>query len=130
MRPLLYSLIAVFVVVCALNTFFIQNKIEFNTYTRPVGALIIVAYCMSYIIKTGTEEHKWTDDSFNWVNSGLLLYYASGVVMFMFNNYFLKLDIWAMLIWIIIDTILLIEYILFAAGFYKCKSPTTTIQLY
>ncbi|PAW95299.1 hypothetical protein CKK33_18045 [Mucilaginibacter sp. MD40] len=128
-RPLLYALIALFTIACTFNTFFIQNKIEYNSYTRPVGALIIVLYCMSYIIKTGTEERKWTEDSFNWINSGLLLYYASGVVMFMFNNYLLKWDTWALVIWTIIDTILLIEYILFAIGFYKCKLPTTTIQL-
>ncbi|WP_292971084.1 MnhB domain-containing protein [Mucilaginibacter sp.] len=129
LRPALYILIGVFSIICILNTVYIQNKIELNTYTRPIGALIIVLYCMSYIIKTGTEERKWTEDSFNWVNAGLLIYYASGVVMFMFNNYFLTLSTWSLMIWAIIDTILLIEYILFAIGFYKCKLPTTTTPL-
>jgi hypothetical protein len=118
-RPYLYVLIIIFAAVCAFNAIFIQNKIEFNTYTRPVGALLIVMFCMAYIIKTGTVETRWADNNFNWVNIGFLLYYSAGLVMFTFSNYFLKATSLALLIWTIHDTILITEYILFAVGFYN-----------
>ncbi|RFZ90304.1 hypothetical protein D0C36_21130 [Mucilaginibacter conchicola] len=114
-----YALIITFAAVCAYNAIFIQNKVEFNTYTRPVGALLIIAFCMNYIIKTGTLESKWTDNNFNWINIGLLLYYSAGLIMFTFSNYFLKLNTLTLTIWTIHDTILITEYILFGIGFYK-----------
>ncbi|MBL4674889.1 MAG: hypothetical protein JKY70_01575 [Mucilaginibacter sp.] len=115
----LYALIAVFGLICTIDLVFIQNKLEFNTYTRPVGALIIIGLCMGYIINTSTVESKWTDNSFNWVNTGLLLYYSGGLIMFTFSNYFLKPTLLTLLIWTIHNSILIVEYILFAIGFRK-----------
>lgn len=126
----IYLLIIIFDAWCTINYLFIQNKIEFNTYKRPIAAFIIVAFCMYYVTKNGTEERRWSDDNFNWVNTGLLMYYAVGVVVFISFNFFLKLNIFTEIIWAFHNTILLIEYILFAIGFYKCRLQTTTISRY
>ena len=123
----MYILIFLFDAFCIINYLFIQNKIEFNTYTRPIGAFVVVVFCMCYIIKNGNEEKKWTDDNFNWINTGLLMYYAVGFVVFISFNFFLKRSIFTDIVWTFHDTVLLIEYILFAIGFSKCRSQTTTI---
>ncbi|RFZ90303.1 hypothetical protein D0C36_21125 [Mucilaginibacter conchicola] len=126
-RVSIYILVAVFAALCTFNQVFIQNKIEFNTYTRPIGALIIVAFCMAYTIKNSSNLRPWAADSFNWVNTGILIFYAVGFFMFVSYNFFLKRTLFSDIIWGLIDTILIIEYILFAIGFSKCRSQTTTI---
>ena len=126
-RSAIYILILCFAVACTANSIFVQNKIEFNTYARPIGALIIVGFCMTYIIKTGTIESKWSDNNFNWINTGLLLYYSAGLVMFTFSNYFLKPSTLTLIIWTIHDTILTVEYVLFGIGFYKIGTAAKTL---
>jgi hypothetical protein len=124
----IYVVIALFAALCTFNQVFIQNKIEFNSYTRPIGAFIIIAFCMAYTIKNSNNEKAWASDSFNWINTGILLYYAVGFFMFVSYNFFLARNIFSEIMWTLLDTALLIEYILFAIGFSKCKSLTTTIQ--
>lgn len=127
-RPYMYFMVAIFDIFCVINYFFIQNKIEFNTYSRPICAFIIVAFCMGYVIKKGADEKKWTDDNFNWINAGLLMYYAVGFIIFIFFNFFLERNIFTDIVWTFHDTILIIEYVLFAIGFSKCRSQITITQ--
>ncbi|MES2267372.1 MAG: hypothetical protein V4520_11455 [Bacteroidota bacterium] len=114
-----------FTTLCIVNFFFIQNKIEFNTYTRPIGAIIIIIYSLLFILKQQNEEQKWGDNIYNWVNAGILLYFASCLFMFIFSNYLLASPDVSRTVWAIHDTVLIFEYLLIAVGFYKCRTPQT-----
>ncbi|MBD1383754.1 hypothetical protein IDJ75_00570 [Mucilaginibacter rigui] len=123
----IYALIAVFTVLCIINYLFIQNKIEFNTYTRPLEAIIIIVYSMLFILKQNNEEQNWGDDAYNWINAGILIYFASCLFMFIFSNYLLGAGkLINRIVWGAHDTILLLQYILFAVGLYKCKTQRIT----
>lgn len=119
----IYVLIAAFTVLCIINYLFIQNKIEFNTYTRPLEAIIIIVYSMLFILKQNNEEQNWGDNVYNWINAGILIYFASCLFMFIFSNYLLSAGkLINRIVWSAHDTILMLQYILFAIGFYKCKT--------
>ncbi|MBB5395735.1 small-conductance mechanosensitive channel [Mucilaginibacter sp. AK015] len=126
-QNMMYVAIAVFTILCIVNFLFIQNKIEFNTYTRPVGAIILIIYSLLYISKQNNEEGNWGDNMYNWINAGILIYLASCLFMFIFSNYLLNAGQHVnQVVWSVHDTILILEYVLFAVGFYKCKTQPIT----
>lgn len=126
-RNIIYLVVAVFTVLCIVNFLFIQNKIEFNTYTRSTGAIVLIVYSLLFILKQNNEEQNWGDNVYNWINAGILLYLASCLFMFIFSNYLLNAGAHInRIVWGTHDTILIIEYILFAVGFYKCKTQQIT----
>ncbi|MEB0302895.1 hypothetical protein [Mucilaginibacter sp. 5C4] len=124
-RNIFIVLMVGFTTLCVINYFFIQNKIEFNTYTRPLGAIIIIAYSLLFILKNQNDEESWGDNIYNWINAGILLYFASCLFMFIFSNYLLESPDISRLVWAIHDTVLIFEYTLFAVGFYKCRAQQT-----
>jgi hypothetical protein len=126
-QNVIYLVIVVFIILCIVNYLFIQNKIEFNTYTRSTGAIVLIIYSLLFILKQNNEEQNWGDNIYNWINAGILLYLASCLFMFIFSNYLLSAgDHINKIVWGTHDTILIIEYILFAVGFYKCKTQQIT----
>ncbi|MFD0765568.1 hypothetical protein ACFQZI_11960 [Mucilaginibacter lutimaris] len=128
-RGIFLGLIIGFTALCIVNFLFIQNKIEFNTYTRPLGAIIIIVYSLLFILKQQNDEQSWGGNIYNWINTGILLYFASCLFMFIFSNYLLASPDISRLVWAIHDTILIFEYLLIAVGFYKCRTRQT-ISLY
>ena len=126
-QNIIYVIISVFTVLCIVNYLFIQNKIEFNTYTRPLEAIIIIVYSMLYILGQNNDEQNWGDNIYNWVNTGILLYFASCLFMFIFSNYLINAGKSInKAVWSAHDTLLVLQYILFAVGFYKCKTHRIT----
>jgi len=123
-KTIIYVTAGVFVLFCLINTIFLQHPGILNTYARSVGAILIIVYSMLYFLKFGNnDEETWTDIGFNWICSALLIYYASCLFMFIFSNYLLTASkTVVMIVWGGHDTILMLEYILFAVGFYKCRS--------
>jgi hypothetical protein len=125
-------LIFAFTVLCVLNVLFIQKSTLFNTYTRSLGAIIIIGYCIISFNKQSLLDHdySWGAISFNWINTGLLIYYTGCFFTFVFSNYLLSSSsLLNLIIWNIDNTFLLVEYILFGVAFYKCRKQPT-ISLY
>lgn len=117
-------LIIMFTIACIINFVFIQKNIEFNTYTRSLEAIIIIGYNIilfsrqSYI----DADYNWSSMSLNWINTGILVYYSSCLLVFTFSNYLLNAGKFINnVIWNTHATITVLQYILFSIGFYKCK---------
>lgn len=128
-KKIIYAITGVFTIFCIYNTFFIQNAMEMNSYARSVDALILILYSMLFFLNNNTDlEQKWSDDSTNWIATGILLYYASSLFMFIFFKSVAKPGFMTNVIWVVHNTILIIEYILFAVGFHKCR-PQQTISI-
>ncbi|MBV9988779.1 MAG: hypothetical protein JO301_13965 [Chitinophagaceae bacterium] len=129
-KTVVWSLMILFPVACIVNWLFLQNSSNFNTYTRSIEAIIIIgvsAYCW-VSSSAETVRMRWTDNPVNWVISGLLLYFASALFLFLFSNYLLantqtKADdpIWD-IVWVTHGFLLVIMYILFGIGFIKSKN--------
>lgn len=125
-KNIIYSIAVVFVVFCIYNSLFIQKAMIINSYTRSVDAIILIVYSMLYFLKSNDDlETQWSQQVNNWMVAGILLYYASSLFMFIFFNYLLIPDQMSFIIWGIHNTILIIEYILFAIGYSKCRQHQT-----
>jgi hypothetical protein len=110
---------------CLVNFIFLQSIYTFNTYTRPVGAILLILLCMGYWWESGNEEEPltWRANPHNWFVSGILLYFSSSLFLFVFSNYLtahssLESNI---LVWNIHATLVLIMYLIFTLGFLNVK---------
>ena len=125
-RKYILFLVAGFTVFCCINFIFIQGPGHYNSYSRPVEAIIFIALSMFYFWNSGNEAPagNWTDAPLNWVVSGVLLYFSSAFFLFIFSNlvvskYNLSIN---ELVWNIHATLVVIMYLLFAIGFSKYKT--------
>jgi hypothetical protein len=106
----------IFPIVCVINFCFFQSIFEFNTYTRPLGALIIILFTGAYLaIQSSIKKPELVTRSGRLVASGFMIYFCSSLFQFIFSNIVSKnvsRDI-KMLIWDIHGTFILIMYLLF-----------------
>lgn len=92
----------VFPVLCIINFSFVQSLYKFNTYTRPLEAIIIVLASGIYL----SEQHRFhrqelITSSGRMVAYGFLIYFCSSLFQFIFSNTvsrhaspFVKTTIW------------------------------------
>jgi len=124
-RYILIALVIIFTILCVINFFFIQSGAEVDTYTGTLEAVIIIGYTILYFFKQSSNEQNitWVQNGLNWINISFLIYYGCGLCMFISTNYLSRASQSVnLIVWSVFDTILLIEYLLFAVGFYKCKT--------
>jgi hypothetical protein len=111
---------------CIVNFLFLQSIRNFNTYTRPVEAIIFIALCAIYWWQDNKEdtEKPWRDIPNNWMVTGLMLYFSGGFFLFLLAKYIMtgvaNKKAWD-LVWDAHATLVLIMYLLMAVGFMKCK---------
>jgi hypothetical protein len=111
---------------CVINFVFLQSMNNFNTYTRPIEAIIIIALCAVYWLYENEEdsEKPWGNIPNNWFVSGIMLYFAGSFFMFLLANYFISpqaIKKVKNIVWDSHASFLLIMYLLMAVGFLKCK---------
>ena len=124
-KKLIRGSMLLFPVFCLINFAFIQDLHVFNSYTRPIGALLLISFSLVYFYVQTVDNHdlRWHSQPKTWIVIGVLIYFSSSLVQFSFSNVVsthvsanTKLFIWA-----IHATLVLIMYLLFAVGFAKCK---------
>ena len=127
---LAYRLIAIlmylFSVFCIINFIFFQSIFQFNSYPRPIAALIIIGLSMFYFSSRGEpgDQLSWINDPLNWMVSGLLVYFGSSLFHFAFLNILyekasLKVNF---IFGTIHATLVMVMYLLFAVGFLNAKN--------
>lgn len=117
-------LIVLFPLFCLINFTYFQSIYQFNTYTRPVEAIIIIILSLLYWFKQEKpedDERQWSDVAENWIISGILLYFSSTLFLFIFSNYlYSKFSIEAnKFIWNLHGGIVIFMYLFFAIAFFK-----------
>jgi len=109
-------LMIVYPIYCVINFTFFQSIYEFNTYTRPLEAIIIIVFSVIYLAGHGEFDHKKSiNNAGRWVASGFLLYFCSSLFQFIFSNeisHYASKDV-KHLIWNLHATFVLIMYIFF-----------------
>jgi hypothetical protein len=124
-------LVIIFELFCIINYFFIQKSVQLSTYTRAVESIIIIIYCLIFINRQSQTEtpQSWGSLSLNWINTGILVFYSCSLFTFMFTNYFLHAEkSITRIVWGTYDTFILIESLLFAIAFYKCRKQPITLS--
>jgi hypothetical protein len=128
-KIVLWTLLVAFPLACIINWMFFQNASNFNTYTRSVEAVLIIGAAAYYWLSSSKEniDIPWTDNPLNWIVSGLLLYFAGALFLFLFSNYLEVVhktkpdDPVYYIIWLIHGCFVVVMYILFGIGFIKSK---------
>ncbi|MFT3908939.1 MAG: hypothetical protein QM737_05895 [Ferruginibacter sp.] len=118
----LYTIAAVFILFCIINTLFFQDIHTFNSYSRSVEAIIIIGFCLYYFKKQlGMQLNIPRDPGF-WFVLGLFIYFSSSLTIFIISNVSLSLNknfLWIM--WTIHASLVLLMYIFITKGFIACK---------
>lgn len=106
----------VYPVLCVVNFTFFQSIYQFNTYTRPLEAIIIIVFSGIYLsAQNSLIQEEPIKNAGRWVASGFMVYFCSSLFQFIFSNMVshsasrgVKIFIWNLH-----DTFVLIMYILF-----------------
>ncbi|RKR83717.1 hypothetical protein BDD43_3931 [Mucilaginibacter gracilis] len=116
----------VFTILSILNFIYIQDIYQYNSYPRPIAAIIIIFFCIYHIFWQAEkqQEKAWLKQPENWITVGLLVYFCSSLFYFAFLNiiyqrptltlYFILGDVHA--------TLVLLMYVLFSKGFLVYKN--------
>ena len=109
-------LMIAFPLYCVINFSFFQSIYTFNTYTRPIGALIIILFSGIYLAgHSGTDKKGLLNSAGRWVASGLLIYFCSSLFQFIFSNVISHnaTKLVKNIVWSLHATFLMIMYICF-----------------
>ncbi|GAA3982096.1 hypothetical protein [Mucilaginibacter dorajii] len=127
-RNIIKFLMVLFPLICIINFTFFQSIFRFNTYTRPLEVLIVMAYSLTYFAQANeaNDVKAWSGNSLIWVNIGILLYFSGALFVYSFSNLTTaytspKYKLLNLFIWNIHASLLLSMYLLFSWGFYICR---------
>ncbi|UEG53110.1 hypothetical protein LLH06_19380 [Mucilaginibacter daejeonensis] len=109
-----------FPVYCVINFTFFQSIYEYNTYTRPIGAILIIVASIMYLsLQNNATRADHSTTSGRIVAGGFLIYFCSAIIQFIFSNVVGQLASKTAnrLIWGMHATLVLIMYIIFLVAF-------------
>lgn len=121
-KTLLYISI-LFPLLCIINFTFIQSIFTFNTYTRPLEAILITFFCLLYLYKSGFTEN-WINKPTSWFNIGILLYFPVVCIIFILSNYMVfvtKNKGMNLIVWEFHAAMSMVMYLIWARGFSLIK---------
>lgn len=123
-KKAIYYITFLFPLLCILNFTFVQSIYTFNTYTRPLEAIIITFFCLLYLYKSGFTEN-WIEKPINWFNMGILIYFPVACIIFILSNYlvFERMNkAMNSMIWNLHAVFVMFLYLLWARGFSLLKN--------
>jgi len=105
---------------------FIEANSVVHVYPIIYESIFMMLYAIIYMNQQtqANIEKRWGENSYNWINSGFFIYVASTLLLFTFYNFMLRIHLNPVIFWILFivnDVTLVLQYILFAIGFNKCK---------
>lgn len=132
-KKILRVLLLLFPLACIANMLLFQSSDKFNTYARSVEALLFIFFSIRYWLSNSEESEyeTWFQNPYNWVTSGILLYFSSSFFLFLFSNIMLadahqKLSVALTnaisFVWVVHGTLVIIQYILISVGFSTLKN--------
>ncbi len=121
-KKALLILTVLFPIICIVNFGFFQSIFTFNTYTRPLEAILITFFCMLYLYKSGFTEN-WLNKPINWFNIGILIYFPVACTIFILSNYLTSSMNKTMntMVWNLHGTLVLMMYVIWSRGFSLIK---------
>jgi len=105
----------IFPVICIVNFTFFQSIYTFNTFTRPLDAIIIIVFTTAYMtMQSGFKNRELITRSGRLVAAGFMIYFCSSLFQFIFSNVISKhaSKLVKLLIWNMHGTFVLIMYLL------------------
>ena len=124
-RRVVAVLMVLFPLICIANMIWGQGLLRFNTYTRPLEALILIFTGIVYFFESSRAVYRTKpgmQKALSWMNAGLLIYFSSGFFYFIFSNYLKPGQAFSIFILIVHATFVLFMYLLFMIGFLRCRN--------
>jgi hypothetical protein len=125
-KELLPVLALLFVAFSLVNSIFFQNIFTFNTYALTTESiLIIILTLFTFLVSLNRNSTslviRTNLHSVNWINSGLLLYHSSTLLLFYLSNYLTKFYSlnFNLNIWLLHSVVSVIMYSCFIVGLWK-----------
>jgi len=84
-----------------LNSIIWQPLTRFNSNAKTATQIIYIGYAIYYFFKAQSREDYASSYTINLLNSGLLVYYAASLFIFMFSNVLMKLGEAHNFIWVV-----------------------------
>jgi hypothetical protein len=124
-KPLIFSIIILFVLFSTINSICFQPLFSYNAYSETIGSTLIIGYCIYYfidLIKQMKVTNLGTTPMF-WIASSVLLYYASSLFLYGMRNSIVNksssLNMW---IWVFHAFLTGLHYSLLSVGLWRSKT--------
>lgn len=107
------------------DSIFIEDIYTYNTYSRSIEALIFIFLSISWFVKIVAEDEVAREQgiAINYINAGLLIYFAGSITLFAYNSYIEEMKIMLRInVWLIHTVLATQLYILIAIGLWKVKT--------
>jgi len=120
---LILVLAACFVVLAVVNMFFFDSLFRMNALAKSIECVLLIGVSLLLWVKVmkDLKIQRLMSTTVFWINSAVLLYFSSTVLLFIFSQLILKsqeLSIW---IWTFHFVFMVIYYVLFSIGLWKIK---------
>ena len=123
-RKIILAIVGLFSTAAIINSVFFQALTTFNTNARSLEGVLVIIFALLcfYKILSEMKIKRLDQEPVFWINTGFLLYYSGGVLLFAFSNYLLKFNkpinmyVWAL--HALFSTLL---YVFIAVGLWKTR---------
>ena len=122
--------IPIFTLFWVIMLLFFESFTQFNTYTRPVEALVLIVVSGYTLYKTNKEDAEtiFRMPRF-WVASGTLIYFSGMILLYAVSNNLLAMSMETLrMVWLTIQTSSQIMSNLLFIGGFLCLSPRLHLQ--
>lgn len=90
-KPKIFNLIILlFTAFTLINTLFFQKILTFNTYALTTESILLIIFSLCWFVFSMNSLETTTKNSdavsINWINSGILVYYTSSVLIFYYED--------------------------------------------
>lgn len=123
---LIHAVAVSYLILCGLNSVFIQKLDQYNSNARGVGAFLIIlgALALFYRIISEMKVLRLGQYPLFWINAGLLIYFSSSFFLFIMSNYILHLNnnTLNVYIWIVHSVLNVILYTMISIGLWMHNS--------
>ncbi len=123
-RNFLWWILGLFVVFSIVNSICWQGIKTFNSYALSLESVLLIIYALSLFTLLLNEsvrnEKRGMLSSLRWINSGILIYYASGLLIFYFGAFLTRFSSENFQIsWLFHSFIYIVQFICISIGLWK-----------
>ena len=107
------------------DSLFIESPFTFNTYSRSIEALILITMAVCQFIKVAgeTDEERHGTSGHNYINSGILVYFAGSLMLFSYSSYVQKMAAASRFsLWTMHSFLAALLYVLITIGLWKARA--------
>lgn len=123
---IIWSIVVLFVLFSVSNSIYWQDIKTFNSYALSVESVLLIIYSLSLFTLLLNEEVRKEKrgllPSLRWINSGILIYYTSGLLIFYFGDFLTRFSFEKFQIsWLFHSFIYIVQFTCISIGLWKCQ---------